>query len=97
MAKLSPEDVLKLAQLSRLHLTKEEVSRFQAEIETILDYVEQLQGVKLEGLEPTSQVTGLTNIMRSDEVKDYGYEIKTLLSNVPHLQDGQIKVNRMIQ
>ena len=72
MAKLSRADVLKLAKLSRLQLTDAEVEQFQEEISAILQYVEQLQNVDLSGLEPTNQVTGLTNVMRKDEVKDYG-------------------------
>jgi aspartyl-tRNA(Asn)/glutamyl-tRNA(Gln) amidotransferase subunit C len=45
MAKLSREDVLKLARLARLHLSEQEVEKFQEEISTILGYVEQLQNV----------------------------------------------------
>ena len=41
-------------------------------------------------------MTGLTNVMRADEVIDYGYEAKKLLENVPAVQADQIKVKRMI-
>jgi aspartyl-tRNA(Asn)/glutamyl-tRNA(Gln) amidotransferase subunit C len=96
MANLSKEDILKLAQLSRLGLTDEEVSEFSQELTAILHYVEQLASVDTEGLEPTSQVTGLTNVTRPDEVKHYGYEPLDLLKNVPAVQENQIKVKRMI-
>lgn len=96
MTKLSREDVLKLAQLARLGLTEEEVAEFADELSAILQYVEQLSGVDVDGLEPTSQVTGLTNVMRPDVVKDYGYAPAKLLENVPSTANGQIKVKRMI-
>ena len=96
MAKLTREDVLKLARLARLELTDEEVEEFSTELTEILQYVEQLQSVDVSGLEPTNQVTGLTNVTRADEVKDYGYDPKDLLKNVPAVQDNQIKVKRMI-
>ena len=96
MAKLTREDVLKLARLSRLHLTDDEVARFQKEIEAILGYVEQLQSVDLGDLEPTSQVTGLTNVMRPDVEKEYGVTQSDLLKNAPDTQDGHIKVKRML-
>lgn len=96
MAKLSREDVLKLARLARLQLTDAEVEKFTDEISTILGYVEQLQGVNFEGLEPTQQVTGLTNVMRADEVDDYGVTPDDLLSNAPNKEDGHIKVKRMV-
>jgi aspartyl-tRNA(Asn)/glutamyl-tRNA(Gln) amidotransferase subunit C len=96
MAKLTREDVLKLAQLARLDLTTDEIEKYRAELSEILQYVEQLQSTDVKGLEPTRQVTGLTNVTRRDEVKDYGYEPRDLLKNVPATKDHQIKVKRML-
>ncbi|MDB5185874.1 MAG: Asp-tRNA(Asn)/Glu-tRNA(Gln) amidotransferase GatCAB subunit [Candidatus Saccharibacteria bacterium] len=96
MTKLTREDVLKLARLARLELTDEEVEHFQTEISAILQYVEQLQNVDLNGLEPTYQVTGLKNATRSDEEKDYGTTPADLLKNAPATEDGHIKVKRML-
>ena len=96
MAKLTREDVLKLAQLSRLHLTEEEIEHFTGEISAILGYVEQLQKVDLHGLEPTYQVTGLTNVMRPDEEVDYEAKPADLLKNAPATEGGHIKVKRML-
>lgn len=96
MAQLSREDVLKLARLARISLTEDEVDEYAGELSTILQYVEQLAGVDVAGLEPTNQVTGLTNVMRADVVKDYGYAPQDLLKNVPHTQDNMLKVKRMI-
>ena len=96
MAKLTRDDVLKLAQLARISLSDEEVEEFSEELSAILQYVEQLSSVDVSGLEPTNQVTGLTNVMRKDEVKDYGYKPQDLLQNVPKTQDNMLKVKRMI-
>ena len=96
MTKLSREDVLKLARLARLRLTDEEVTTFQSELSAILDYVAHLDAADTTGLDPTYQVTGLTNVTRADVIKDYGVSQAELLKNVPHLQDDHIKVGRMI-
>lgn len=96
MTKLTRDDVLKLARLARIDLTEEEITEFEAEFNEILQYVEQLQAVDVEGLQPTSQVTGLTNVTRDDEVQDYGYTPEDLLKNVPAVENNQIKVKRMI-
>jgi aspartyl-tRNA(Asn)/glutamyl-tRNA(Gln) amidotransferase subunit C len=96
MAKLTLDDVLHLAQLARISLSDEEVDEFSGELSAILQYVEQLSNVDVTGLKPTNQVTGLTNVMRDDIVRDYGYAPHDLLKNVPHVQDDQIKVKRMI-
>lgn len=96
MSKLSVDDIKKLALLSRLKLTKEETERYQKELSTIMEYVERLQKVDIEGLEPTSQVTGLTNVTRADEIIDYGPSPKELLENAPEKEDDQFKVKRMV-
>ena len=96
MAKLTREDVLKLARLAKLKLTNEEAEEFQKEISEILGYVEQLQKVDVGGLEPTHQVTGLTNVTRKDEVIDYGASPKDLLKNAPAQENNQIKVRRVL-
>jgi len=96
MAKLTRDEVLKLAQLARLRLTDAEVDQFTIEIEAILGYVEQLQSVDLDGLEPTYQVTGLTNVMRPDEIIEYGVSPTDLLKNAPATEGNQLKVKRML-
>ena len=96
MAKFTREEVLKLAKLATLDLCKTEIDSFTHEIKDILGYVEQLQSVDVKGLEPTSQVTGLKNVTRSDTVINYGISKEELLKNVPEVKDGQIKVRRVL-
>lgn len=97
--KLSKDDILKLAKLSRLQLDNEEIERYQSEISAILDYVAQLDKVDVSGVRPTYQVTGLTsqdeNTTRDDEVVEQVKQSE-LLKNVPATEDGHIKVKRMI-
>lgn len=97
--KLSRDDVLKLARLSRLTLTEEEIAQYQKELSDILSYVEQLEAVKIDNLTPTYQVTGLTseepNATREDEVTEQVSQ-QELLKNVPTTEKNQIKVKRMI-
>jgi len=96
MAKISSEDILKLAKLSKLQLSEAEIEKFKDEISAILDYVEKLSSVDTEGLEPTSQVTGLENVTRSDEIIDYSAKPKELLSNAPSTEKNQFKVKRIL-
>lgn len=96
MADLSRDDIVKLAALARLDLSDEEIQEYSSELTAILQYVEQLQNVDITGLSPTNQVNGLTNVMREDEIVDYGYAAHELLQNVPQTEGDQIKVKRMI-
>ena len=96
MSTVSRDDVLKLAQLARLDLNEEEISQFQQELSSILEYVEMLGSADTEGLEPTYQVTGLKNVMRSDEEVDYKASPQMLLKNAPDTEKNQFKVKRMV-
>lgn len=95
MAKLAKEDILKLARLARLRLSEDEITKYQKELESILQYVEQLNDIDLTEYEPTSQVTGLTNIMR-DDVPLNQASTTDLLKNLPDRQGDYIKVKRML-
>lgn len=96
MAKLSREDVLNLAKLAKLELTEDEIEKFRTELSDILGYVEKLSEVDVTGLKPTTQVTGLTNVLRKDTEKNYGLDQKALLKNVPDRQGNSIKVRRVL-
>jgi len=70
MADLSPDDVRHIAKLARLNLSDAEVEKFSKELSSILEYVEKLQEVDTEGVEPTAQVTGLHNSFREDVIHE---------------------------
>lgn len=96
MKKLSDADIRKLAKLSKLKLSDKEIDRYREELSNIMSFVEILQEVDASGLEPTSQVTGLEDVLRDDQVIDYKTDPASLLSNAPELENNQIKVKRMI-
>lgn len=91
------EDIRKLAALARLELTEEEVVQQGEDMDAILGYIKQLNGVDVGGLEPTSQVTGLMNVLREDEaaVRTEAEALANrdeLLANAPDQKDGYIRV-----
>jgi aspartyl-tRNA(Asn)/glutamyl-tRNA(Gln) amidotransferase subunit C len=96
MAKISTQDVLRLARLAKLELTEEELHQFSNEMSVIVEYIDHLQGANVHGLEPTAQVTGLINVMRKDELINYGTTPDDLLKNAPAQEKHQIKVKRVL-
>ncbi len=96
MGKITKEEVLKLAKLSKLSLSDDQLEKFRSELESLLTYIDQLQSVDTEGLQPTNQVTGLTNVMREDIVVE-NVSQKELLKNAPATQDDLIKVHRVLE
>jgi aspartyl-tRNA(Asn)/glutamyl-tRNA(Gln) amidotransferase subunit C len=96
MSEISRDDVMKLAKLSRLALSEDEVAKYVGEVSTILTFVDQLSSINTDGVEPTYQVNYLHNVMRSDEIVDYGTTKESLMSNAPSTKDGMFKVRRMV-
>ena len=61
------EQVLHVARLARLRLSDEEVERMASELSGILDHVDRISELDLDGVEPTSHVVALENVLRPDE------------------------------
>lgn len=96
MSKISADDVKKLAALSGLLITDDEIGPLSKELEAILGYVEQLDSIDTVDVEPTYQVTGLKNVMRSDELINYGVDQAGLLANAPATEQSSIKVRKVL-
>jgi aspartyl-tRNA(Asn)/glutamyl-tRNA(Gln) amidotransferase subunit C len=60
------DQVLHVAKLARLRLSDEEVERMAGELSQILEHVETMNELDLEGVEPTSHVVDLVNVLRED-------------------------------
>lgn len=96
MAHLTREDILRLASLAKINLDDDEIASMQTDLDSVLEYVEQLKDVDTSELEPTNQVTGLKNVMRNDEIINYGMSQEALLANVPEVENNQIKTKRVL-
>ena len=90
---LSKKEVNHIGRLAKLDLTEKEIAKFQKQLSDILDYVSVLNEIDSSGVEPTSQVTGLENVTRSDQEKSgVCLSEKEALSNAPQLHQGFFKV-----
>lgn len=61
------EQVLHVARLARLRLSEEEIGRMAAELSSVLDHIERIGELDLDGVEPTSHVVPLENVLREDD------------------------------
>ena len=61
------DQVLHIARLARLRLTEGEVERMSAELSGILEHVEAIGELDLDGIEPTTHVVALENVLRGDD------------------------------
>ncbi|MDD4900843.1 MAG: Asp-tRNA(Asn)/Glu-tRNA(Gln) amidotransferase subunit GatC [Patescibacteria group bacterium] len=95
---LSQEEVKHIAELARLELTDQELEKYGGQLSAVLDYIDQLKEVDVEGVAPTAQVTGLENIWREDEIKSWPQHlVEAALSDAPAKEGRFIKVKRVIE
>lgn len=92
---LTKEEVKKIAVLARIELTETEVEKFQKDLSAVLEYVDELKLVNVDGLEEVSQVTGLVNVQRQDVAVDHG-NIEEIFSQAPEMKDGYFKVKAIL-
>lgn len=94
-AMLSREEVEKVAKLARIELSETEIEKFQKDLSSVLDYVDELKQVETEGLEIVSSVTGLENVQREDQPVMIDYQEK-IMANAPERKDKYYKVKSIL-
>ena len=82
--------MLHVARLARLKLTDEEIERMAGELSGILEHVDRIGNLDLEGVEPTSHVVALENVLRPDEPRP-SLPRDVALAQAPEPQDGAFR------
>jgi aspartyl-tRNA(Asn)/glutamyl-tRNA(Gln) amidotransferase subunit C len=90
------KDVEHVANLARLTLTATEKEQFAGQLNAILKYAEKLNELNTDGIEPTSHVLPLANVMREDQVRP-SWPIEKVLRNAPDEENGQFKVPAVLE
>lgn len=94
--KLTKNQVLHIAKLANLKLTEKEIVKFQKQLSETLSYVKILDELDVLGVEPTSQVTGLKNVFRQDEVIDCLSQDEAL-SGTKSKHNGYFKIKSIFE
>ena len=90
------ETVRRIAHLARIAVTDEEAGRLVGELNTILDFVAQLDEVETGRIEPMTSVIDHAIKLRDDRVSDGGYQ-SDILANAPQSEDGYFVVPRVVE
>ena len=85
------DQVLHVARLARLKLTDEETERMAGELSGILEHVDRISELDLEGVEPTSHVIPLENVLRADEPRP-SWSRDEVLEPAPDPASGAFRV-----
>ena len=95
MARISKEEVKKVAQLARLELNEDEISNHAEQLEKILDYIKQLEKIDTEYVSCTTRAIEVPNVLRKDENKNFKNS-EELLDLAPSRENKFFKVPKII-
>lgn len=94
---LTHDDIRRLANLCRLELSEEEVDRYSQQLTGILGEIDKVRSLDTQGVPETSQVSGLSHVLRADEMESYGATPDELLACSPMpVEDHSIQINRIL-
>ena len=95
MAKITKEEVKKVALLARLELNENEINSHAEQLEKILEYIKQLEKIETADIPCTTRAIEVTNVFRKDEKKKSGCT-QELLDLSPSREDDYFKVPKII-
>ena len=90
-ARITPDDVAKVARLARLGLTADELTRATVQLGDMLDHFADIDGLALDDVAPMGQPYPLTNVLRDDVVAP-GLDRDEVLAAAPDAEDGRFRV-----
>lgn len=93
---IETKDVDHVANLARLNLTEEEREFYTEKLNSILQYVNKLNELDTDHVEPTTHVLPLSNVMREDEVHE-SLTSEKVFRNAPEEEDEQFKVPAVLE
>ena len=94
--KVTEADIKTVASLSRLKIDETESAAVAEQLDKFLTYVENLQSIDTENIEPTTYALPMQNIFRADEVKP-SLDRELAILNAPLAEDGYFKVPRVLE
>jgi len=90
---ISKEETEHIAKLARLDLAPTEIARYQKDLSAILDYIEKLKEVDIEGVKPFTHSVEMFNVLRSDiAITRDKKEVEKLRAQMPQVKDDYLKV-----
>lgn len=94
--KITREQVEHVANLARLNLTEEEKEQMTTDMEAIIGFADQINGLDIADVEPTAHVIPINNVFRDDVVAP-SMDREKLLSNAPNQENGCFSVPKVME
>lgn len=93
--KISDETIEYVGILAKLNLSEEEKEKAKEDMEKMLNYIDTLNELDTEGIEPMSHVFPVHNVFREDVIQN-GNDREAILSNAPQKKDGSFEVPKTV-
>ena len=94
--KIDKSQVKKVAKLARLDLSEAEIEEFAGQLNAIIDYVERMNKLNTDGVEPMAHCLPVSNVFRDDVIKESLGTEKTL-ANAPQSDGPFFKVPKILE
>ena len=88
--------VAKVSNLARIKINNDQLSTISNELESVIEWIDTLNEVKTDGVEPIANVSGQKLPLREDKVTDGGYSEK-ILNNAPEKESGFFVVPKVVE
>jgi aspartyl-tRNA(Asn)/glutamyl-tRNA(Gln) amidotransferase subunit C len=85
------DQVLHVARLARLRLAEDEIDKMSRELSTVLDHIEKISELELDGVAPTSHVVEVENVLREDDPRP-SWPADRVLAEAPDASAGGFRV-----
>lgn len=92
---LTMQEVEHVARLARLSLSDDEKKKFGEQLSSILNYVDTLNALATDDIEPLTHILPAFNVFRADEIKP-SMPREEMLANAPLVEEGQYKVPKIM-
>lgn len=90
-----PVSLTRVAELARLDLTGDELETYEAQLGHILEHIDTLKSIDVDGVEPSAHPTPVYDVLRPDESRP-GLPPEALLQNAPDQAQGQLRVPKVV-
>ena len=94
--RISDETIEYVGILAKLELSQEEKEQAKSDMGRMLDYIDKLNELNTEGVEPMSHIFPIHNVFREDIVTN-GDDRQNILANAPEKRDGAFQVPKTVE
>jgi aspartyl-tRNA(Asn)/glutamyl-tRNA(Gln) amidotransferase subunit C len=92
---ISKDEVKHIAALARIGLSEEEMEKYSHDLSAVLKWIDQLKEADVKNVKPMAHITGMNNISREDENREFGNK-EGIIKLFPEKKNGYDKVKSVL-